>query len=162
MRRPTRHAWPCWRSKDEVISDVLLWTPAYGQAKAGRQLEHTYSSYVRIRDVALIPARGEERLGWVARESQGYPCPRHDMMMMMIYWWFSKRYKYRIQNIMLRRLLKFCIHLISKCSPMALENGRVIPNTQKMVLDPTLLNNQHYKVRIKCKVEQFRNGVTPS
>ena len=26
----------CWRSKDELISDVLLWTPAYGQVKAGR------------------------------------------------------------------------------------------------------------------------------
>ena len=26
----------CWRSKDELISDVLQWTPAYGQAKAGR------------------------------------------------------------------------------------------------------------------------------
>ena len=25
-----------WRSKDELISNVLLWTPAYGQAKAGR------------------------------------------------------------------------------------------------------------------------------
>ena len=25
-----------WRSKDELISDVLLWTPAYGQAKAWR------------------------------------------------------------------------------------------------------------------------------
>ena len=32
----TRHAGHCWRSKDELISDVLLWTPAYGQAKAGR------------------------------------------------------------------------------------------------------------------------------
>ena len=31
-----RHAGHCWRSKDEFISDVLLWTPAYGQAKAGR------------------------------------------------------------------------------------------------------------------------------
>ena len=31
----TRHAGHCWRSKDELISDVLLWTPAYGQAKAG-------------------------------------------------------------------------------------------------------------------------------
>ena len=35
--RRTRHAGHCWRSKDELISDVLLWTPAYGQAKAGRQ-----------------------------------------------------------------------------------------------------------------------------
>ena len=34
--RWTRHAGHCRRSKDEHISDVLLWTPAYGQAKAGR------------------------------------------------------------------------------------------------------------------------------
>ena len=32
--------------------------------------------------------------------------------------------------------------------------GRVIPKTQKMVLDVALLNTQHYKVRIKSKVEQ--------
>ena len=31
--------------------------------------------------------------------------------------------------------------------------GRVIPKTQKMVLVATLLNTQHYKVRIKGKVE---------
>ena len=34
--RRTRHAGHCWRSKNEIISDVLLWTPAYGQSKAGR------------------------------------------------------------------------------------------------------------------------------
>ena len=34
--RRTRHAGHCWRSKDKLISDVLLWNPAYGQAKAGR------------------------------------------------------------------------------------------------------------------------------
>ena len=34
--RRTRHTGHCWRSKDELISDVLLWTPTYGQAKAGR------------------------------------------------------------------------------------------------------------------------------
>ena len=28
----TRHAGHCWNSKDELISDVLLWTPAYCQA----------------------------------------------------------------------------------------------------------------------------------
>ena len=32
--------------------------------------------------------------------------------------------------------------------------GWVIPKTQKMVLDATLLNSQHYKVKIKGKVEQ--------
>ena len=34
--------------------------------------------------------------------------------------------------------------------------GRVIPKTLKMVLDTALLNTQHYKVRIKGKVEQSR------
>ena len=34
--RWTRHAGHCWRSKDELISDVLLWTPSHGRAKAGR------------------------------------------------------------------------------------------------------------------------------
>ena len=40
--------------------------------------------------------------------------------------------------------------------------GRVIPKTQKMVLDASLLNTQHYKVRIKGEVEQSREGVAPS
>ena len=31
-----RHARHCWRSRDELISDVLLWTPTHGRAKAGR------------------------------------------------------------------------------------------------------------------------------
>ena len=34
--RRTRHAGHCWRSKDELVSDVFLWTPTYGQAKSGR------------------------------------------------------------------------------------------------------------------------------
>ena len=34
--RRTRHAGHCWRSRDELISDVLLWTPIHGRAKAGQ------------------------------------------------------------------------------------------------------------------------------
>ena len=34
--RRTRHAGHCWRSKDELISDVLLWTPTHGFASVGR------------------------------------------------------------------------------------------------------------------------------
>ena len=34
--RRTRQAGHCWRSRDENISDVLLWTPTHGRAKAGR------------------------------------------------------------------------------------------------------------------------------
>ena len=38
--------------------------------------------------------------------------------------------------------------------------GRVIPKTLKMVLDTSLLNSLHYKVRIKGKVEQSRGRST--
>ena len=51
--RRTRHAGHCWRSKDELISDVLQWTPTYGRGKQDDPLEYIFSSYVRIRDAAL-------------------------------------------------------------------------------------------------------------
>ena len=34
--RRIRHAGHYWRSRDELISDVLQWTPSYGRTKAGR------------------------------------------------------------------------------------------------------------------------------
>ena len=34
--RRVRHAGHCKTSKDELIRDVLIWTPAYGPAKVGR------------------------------------------------------------------------------------------------------------------------------
>ena len=33
--RRTRHAGHCWKSRDELIRDVLLWTPTHGRAKVG-------------------------------------------------------------------------------------------------------------------------------
>ena len=34
--RWTRHAGYCWRSRDKLINDVLLWTPSDGREKVGR------------------------------------------------------------------------------------------------------------------------------
>ena len=34
--RRIRHAGHCWRSRDELISDLLQWTPTYGRVNAGR------------------------------------------------------------------------------------------------------------------------------
>ena len=34
--RRTRHAGHCWRSRDELIRDVLLWIPTHGRTKTGR------------------------------------------------------------------------------------------------------------------------------
>ena len=51
--RRTRHAGHCRRNRDELISDVLLWTPHMAGQKQDDQLEHTCSSYVKIQDVVL-------------------------------------------------------------------------------------------------------------
>ena len=51
--RRTRHAGHCWRSRDELIRDVLLWTPHIAVQKQDDQHEHTFSSCVRIWDVVL-------------------------------------------------------------------------------------------------------------
>ena len=53
----TRHVGHCWRSKDELISDVLLWTPHMAMQKQDDQLELTYSNYVRTQDVILKTCR---------------------------------------------------------------------------------------------------------
>ena len=34
--RRTRHAGQCWKSRDELRSDILLWAPTYDRAKARR------------------------------------------------------------------------------------------------------------------------------
>ena len=52
--------------------------PHMAGKKQGDQNEHIFSGYVRM--WLRRPARGDERLGKVARE--GYPCLWHDMMMM--------------------------------------------------------------------------------
>ena len=75
--RQTRHAGHCRRSKDELISDVLLWTPTYGCAKAGRPAR-TYIQQL-CEDTGCnsedLPEAMNDREKW--RE-------RRDMMMMMI------------------------------------------------------------------------------
>ena len=57
--RRTRHAGHYWRNRDELISDVLLWTPTYGQAKAGRPAR-TYIQQL-CEDTGCSPAGGDER-----------------------------------------------------------------------------------------------------
>ena len=78
--RRTRHAGHCWRSRDELISDVLLWTPTYGRAKVGRQLEHTYSSCVKIRDVAVKTCQRRWTIGKGGERGSGISvlAARHD------------------------------------------------------------------------------------
>ena len=53
----TRHAGHCWRSRDELISDVLLWTLTYGRAKA-RRPARTY----RFKSIIFLTWRSRNKL----------------------------------------------------------------------------------------------------
>ena len=52
--------------------------------------------------------------------------------------------------------LDYILHFIPSTFFFLVIPGRIIPKTLKMVLDTSLLNTQQYKVRIKGKVEQFK------
>ena len=61
----------CWRSRDELIRDVLLWTPTHGREKQDDQHEHTFSSYLRIRDVVLKTCLGRWTIGMNGERGSG-------------------------------------------------------------------------------------------
>ena len=67
--RRTRHAGYCWRSKEELIRDVLPWTPSHGWAKIGRPAR-TYIQRLRA-DTGCgpedLPERIDERERWWER-----------------------------------------------------------------------------------------------
>ena len=84
--RQTRHAGHCWRSRDEIISNVLLWTPSHGRAKAGRPAR----TYIRqlcgdtgCSSEDLPESMNNRERG--AREGQGYLSWWHNKMIMMIF-----------------------------------------------------------------------------
>ena len=79
--RRTRHAGHCWRSRDELISDVLLWTPTHWPCKKqDNQHEHTFSNYVRIWDVVLKTCLGRWTIGRSGERGSGISVlpARHD------------------------------------------------------------------------------------
>ena len=68
--RRTRHAGHCWRSKDKLMSDILLWTSSHGRENVGPPAR-TYIQQLCAGDVALktcwerwtIGTGGERGLG---------------------------------------------------------------------------------------------------
>ena len=80
----TRHAGHCWRSSNEFISNVLLWTPSHGQAKAGwpdRTYIHQLCADMRCSPEDL-PEAMDNREGWRERVS--------NIMMMTVQSLFAK------------------------------------------------------------------------
>ena len=76
--RQTRHAGHRWRSRDELLSDVIRWTPSHGRAKAGRPTR----AYIQqlCADTGCIP----EDLPEAMDDREGYRCSQRDLMMMMM------------------------------------------------------------------------------
>ena len=67
--RRTRNAVPCWRNKNNLISDVLLWTPSYGRRKDGRPAR-TYIQQLCAHtgyNLKDLPGAMDDRDGWRVR-----------------------------------------------------------------------------------------------
>ena len=71
--RRTRHAGHWWRSRNELISDVLLWTLSHGRVKAGRPAL-TYIQQLCV-DTGCspedLPEAMNDREGWRERVRDG-------------------------------------------------------------------------------------------
>ena len=99
--RQTRHAGHCWRSRDELIRDVLLWTTTHGRAKAGRPAR-TYIQQL-CEDTGCcpedLPRARNDRKEW--RESV-----RDIRATSATWWWFIWYFHWRrvYINLMFRQI----------------------------------------------------------
>ena len=81
--RWTRHAGHCWRSKDELISDVLLWTPTHRHASVGWP-ERTYLDHLCADTWCSLedkPGSMDDKDGWKERV-------REIHAVSMTWWWW--------------------------------------------------------------------------
>ena len=80
--RRTRHAGHCWRSRDKLTSDLLLWTPSHGQAKAGRPAR-TY-----IQQLCVDTGCSPEDLPEVLNDREGWRERVRDIHADGTRWWW--------------------------------------------------------------------------
>ena len=89
--RWTRHAGHSWRSRDKLISDVLLWTPSHGWAKAGCPAW----TYIQLLSVYTgcssedLPEAMNDREGWRERVRD----IRANGMTRWWWWWWKTTLK---------------------------------------------------------------------
>ena len=86
--RRTRQEGHSWRSKDKLISDVLLWTPPYGRASVSR-LARTYlhplceDTKCSLED---LPGVMDDREGWRERERVSA------VSVILCWWWWHQNF----------------------------------------------------------------------
>ena len=117
--RRTRHAGHCWRSRNELISDVLL--------AIFSCLNSLVPEFI-LRISILVLDKKEEVDFWYC----------------IVWDYFSLFHSGQIKCRTWSAWFFFLEIIFYRSIP-----GRVIPNAKKMVLDVFLLNTQHHKLRVK-------------
>ena len=84
--RWTRHVGHCWRSRDGLINDVLLWTPSHERAKAGQPTRSYIQQLCADVECSLedLPEAMDDREGWSERVKE--ICA--DGVTWWWWWWF--------------------------------------------------------------------------
>ena len=95
--RRTRHAGHCWRSKDELISDVLLWTPTHGCARVGRPAR-TYIQQL-CEDTGCNPEDLPEAMNDREKWRETVRDIRAGGATWWWWWWFSSSYQSFAYNL---------------------------------------------------------------
>ena len=90
--RQTRHAEHCWRSRDELISDILLWST--WMSKAGRPAR-TYIQQLYTNTGCTLKTNRER---CTIEKGQGDPHWQRDMMMMTLVMLASGHHKYYLEG----------------------------------------------------------------
>ena len=105
--RRTRHTGHCWRSRDKLISEVLLWPPTYGRAKAGRpartyiqqQCEDTGCSPEDLPEVMNVREKWQERVRDIRASGTTW------------WWWYKSQIHLRME---------YCSHILADSSQLIL------------------------------------------
>ena len=102
--RWNRHAGHCWRSRDKLISDVLLCTPTYGRAKAGRPARTYIQQLCEDMECSPedLPEAKNDREKWRERIS--------DIRASSTTWWWWLYIKNNVKKKMLKIFL-YCLIL---------------------------------------------------
>ena len=68
--RRLRFSGHCWRSRDKVVSDLLLWEPKHGKRSVGGQAR-TFVDLLEGVPRDCLPAVMDDRVGWRKRVMRG-------------------------------------------------------------------------------------------
>ena len=130
-----------WRSKDELISDIVLWTPSNGRAKARRPARIYIQPLYAETGYSLedLPGAMDDREGWRERGRRSLLGARHDIYIYIICkgivycWLFSRSFDGTPLNGFMYSYLTlinlFNIHQSRSCYKIALS----LPNTNNSI-----------------------------